>query len=325
MDYALLHQSAVVIDGHCDFLYGAVRHRRKLADDAPANRISLPKLRQGGYTAQWLAVFDQWAELSPAENAPAQMLKAIDAFYAELAEHPHVLSHAVTGAEVEQAKIDGKIACILSLEGAEPLGTDFSRLRVFHRLGLRMIGLTWNYANQVADGAGVTYPNGLTDFGRSLIPELNRLGILIDIAHLAPPGVAEVFQLTERPIIASHANAQAICPHRRNLSDPQLDQLARNDGVIGVTFVPEFISATPAEQTLETLIKHITHIRQRIGARHIALGSDFDGYAGATIGLENAGALPNLTRALADAGFTEAEIRAILGLNFLRVFKQATG
>lgn len=324
MDYSLLHQSAVIVDGHCDFLYEAVHHGRRLTEDNSGGCISLARLQQGGYTAQLFAVYDRWAELAPAQTAAGQARQAIETFYATLAEHPHSLSHATTAAHVQQAKTDSKIACILSLEGAEPLGTDFDQLHAFYRQGLRVIGLTWNYANQVADGAGVTHPHGLTDFGRALIPELNRLGVLIDIAHLAPPGVAEVFQLTRRPIIATHANAQAICAHQRNLSDAQLDQLAQNNGVIGVTFVPEFISANPAEQTLATLLKHITHIKNRIGARHIALGSDFDGYNGVTAGLEHTGQLPNLTHALVNAGFTQAEIRGILGLNFLRVFQQAT-
>lgn len=320
-----MHQNAVIVDSHCDFLYEAVHHGRRLREDPASACISLCKLKQGGHTAQLFAVYDCWAELPSDQTAAGQAGRAIDAFHAELAEHPHRLSHATTAAHVEQAKAEDKIACILSLEGAEPLGTDFDRLHAFYRQGVRVIGLTWNYANQVADGAGVTFPHGLTDFGRALIPELNRLGVVIDIAHLAPPGVDDVFQLTRRPIIASHANAQAICPHRRNLSDAQLDQLAQNDGVIGVTFVPEFISANAAEQTLDTLLKHIIHIKGRIGAGHIAIGSDFDGYSGVTAGLEHAGMLPNLTRGLANAGFTEEEIRGVLGLNFLRVFRQATG
>lgn len=307
------------------FLYEAVHLGRRLVADPSTACISLNKLKQGGHTAQLFAVYDRWAELPSDQTAAGQAGRAIDAFHAELADHPLVLSHALTAAHVEQAKAEGKIACILSLEGAEPLGTNFDQLHTFYRLGLRVIGLTWNYANQVADGAGVTRPHGLTAFGRKLIPELNRLGVVIDIAHLAPPGVDEVFQLTRRPVIASHANAQAICPHHRNLSDAQLDQLAQNDGVIGVTFVPEFISANPAEQTLDTLLKHIHHIKHRIGARHIAIGSDFDGYSGVTAGLEHAGMLPRLTGGLANAGFTEAEIKGILGLNFLRVLRQVAG
>ncbi|RME42457.1 MAG: membrane dipeptidase [Caldilineae bacterium] len=319
-----LHRNALVIDGHCDFLYESLRTGRRLADDAEAH-ITLRRLQQGGYSAQVFALFEHWAALSTPQAATVRALCAIEAFYAELESHPRLLRPARTAADIESAQAKGQIACLLSIEGAEPLAGDVRLLRTFHRLGVRSLGLVWNYRNRAADGLSVDNPGGLTDFGRALVREAERLGVLVDIAHLSPPGVDDVFRLASRPVIASHANAFAVCPHRRNLTDRQLDMLAASGGVIGVTFVPQFIAPGARQATLRQLVAHIVHIRQRIGAQHIAIGSDFEGYSGLTVGLEHAGKLPALTAALLEAGFTPSEVEGILGGNFLRVLKAVAG
>ncbi|MFQ5578895.1 MAG: dipeptidase [Anaerolineae bacterium] len=324
MNASSLHQNATVIDCHCDFLFESLRTGRRLADDT-AGHISLGKLRRGGYNAQFFAVYNRWAELPQPGGAAASAQKAIAAFRAELETHPQTLAQATTTAEIKAATAEGKIACILSLEGAEPLAGNVRAVAGMYRQGVRSIGLVWNYRNRAADGLGVKNPGGLTDFGRRLVAEMDRLGILIDIAHLAPPGVEEVFALTRRPVIATHANAQRICPAPRNLSDRQLDLLARSGGVIGVTFVPDFITPAGAPATVSQLVKHISYIKHRIGAEYIALGSDFDGYSDLTAGLEDAAQLPNLTAALVEHGYTQPEIEGLLGLNILRVFRQVAG
>jgi membrane dipeptidase len=324
VDAQNLHRDAIVIDAHCDFLYRAVLSGRRLADDTK-DHVTLTKLQQGGITAQFFAVFDHWDKLDESGEAVPRFLKAVEAFHAELDTHPGNLLQARAAADIERAKAEHKIACVLSMEGVEPVGEDLSLLSLYHRLGVRCIGLTWNYPNQVADGLGVQNPGGLTDFGRELIAEMERLGILIDIAHLAPPGVDDVFRLAQRPVIASHANAQAICNVSRNLSDRQLDLVADSGGVVGITFEPSFLDKDRERSSLHSVVQHIDYIKSRIGSEHIALGSDFEGYWGVTAELEDASKVGNITTALQDKGYADEEIRGILGLNLLRVFRDVAG
>jgi membrane dipeptidase len=148
---------------------------------------------------------------------------------------------------------------------------------------------------------------------------------MIDIAHLSPRGVDDVLQVAEGPVIDSHANAHALCSHRRNLNDAQLDALAKAGGVVCVAFVPKFITAEEGQASLEGVLDHIDHIVRRVGIDHVGIGSDFDGYDGVTRGLEDVSRLPALTAGLLRRGYDEAAVRKILGLNLLRVFRQVAG
>jgi membrane dipeptidase len=193
-------------------------------------------------------------------------------------------------------------------------------------LGVRNIGLTWSLRNALADGVFEAQTGGgLTNYGRAVVKEMNRLGIVIDIAHLAPAGVRDVLELSEAPIIASHANACAVCDHTRNLTDEQLEGLARNDGVVGVTFVQSFID--PQQATLARLLDHVDHIVRVAGIDHVGLGSDFDGYWGddQMPEIRDASDLPAITAGLLVRGYSEADVRKFLGENYLRVFRQVWG
>lgn len=323
MDAAELHESAIVFDAHCDTLHDVLAGKRRLGERSDEGHLDLPRMREGGVTAQIFALFPGREYLS--HDAARRALCLLDAFYQEQEANPDTLILITTAADIEQAKEEGKVAAVLGLEGAEALEGELGLLRVFYRLGVRNVGLTWNPRNRA--GYGVKSENkGLTEFGVELVQELNRLGVMIDVAHLAPAGVRDVLALSEGPVIASHANAKALCPHWRNLSDEQLEAIAEKGGVVGVTFVPAFLDPDEHLASLERVLDHIDHIVSVAGVEHVGLGSDFDGFSGQqTKGLEDVTKLPKITVGLLQRSYDEEEVHRILGGNFLRVFRQVVG
>jgi membrane dipeptidase len=283
-------------------------------------------LLAGGVTAQVFALFGLSSVRHRAADTPTvEVLRQVDAFYHMVGQTREQFVVATTAGAVEQARAEGKVAGILGMEGTEPLADELGLLRVFHRLGVRVVGLTWNRRNPVGDGVLVADAHGLTDFGRTVVREVFRLGMVLDVAHLAAPGVRDVVKMAEGPVVNSHANAHALCGSPRNLTDAQLDALAATGGVVCATFVPDFIATFPARASLERLLDHIDHIVRRIGVEHVGLGSDFEGYDAVMPGLEDVTCLPTLTAGLAAHGYDEPAIRSILGLNLLRVFRQLAG
>ncbi len=320
-----LHRSSVVIDFHCDSLLDARDGRRTLTERSNEGQIDVPRLSEGGVTAQ---VFALWAEPDQPARATLQAMRSLDAFYTTVDESAGALRLAVTAADVERAKADGVVAGLLSIEGADALNGELAMLRVFYRLGVRAVGLTWNHRNQAADGVAESRTGGgLTEFGVAPVREMNRLGMLVDIAHLAPRGVEDVLAISAAPIIDSHANAQSLCSHRRNLTDAQLEAVARSGGVVGVVYYPGFVHDDPQKADLDRLVDHIDHMVSVIGPNHVGLGSDFDGFMGEPppTGLEDVSRLPALTQKLLDRGHAPDDVRRILGGNWLRVLRQVVG
>lgn len=325
MNATALHKGAIVVDGHCDTLGDVLEGTRTLGERSNLGQVDLPRLKAGGVTAQIFACFvpvDQYRR-----GATRHALQRIDAFYRALEAYPNDLMLATTAADIRKAKRAGKVAGILGLEGAEPIDDSLELLRSFYRLGVRNLGLTWNFRNDVADGVfeGET-ARGLTPFGVKVIEECNRLGILIDVSHLAPAGLEDVLRVSQRPIIASHSNAAAVCNNVRNLTDEQIEAIASHGGLIGVTFVPSFLTQLYRSATIDHALDHIDHLVKTAGADHVMLGSDFDGMG--TIvpkGLEDATCFPALTAGMVARGHSEATVRKILGVNFLRVFETVVG
>jgi len=328
-----LHGSSVIFDGHCDTLI-PIRDGDRLLDERSqplpegsvtgSRHVDLPRLLEGGMTAQTFACFVRGQFLP--SDATNEALRLIDAFYRALDGNSETLMLATRAADVERAKAKGKVAGVLSLEGADALEGDLAMLRAFHRLGVRALGLTWNWRNQAADGLGESRTGGgLTEFGVALVKEANRLGVILDVAHLAPAGVRDVLKLSESPVVASHANARALCSHSRNLTDEQMEGLAASGGLIAVTCVPSFLAEDPKAASLETLLDHIDYIVKTVGVNHVGLGSDFDGFGGVLPGLEDVSRLPALTAGLVARGYSDADVAKILGGNYLRVFRQVAG
>ena len=325
MNSATLHTGSIVIDGHCDTLGDVLDGTRTLGKRSILGQVDLPRLKEGGVTAQIFACFvpvDQYRR-----GATRHALQRIDTFFQALEAHPKDLMLATTAADIRKAKRAGKVAGILGLEGAEPIDDSIELLRSFYRLGVRNLGLTWNFRNDVADGVfeGES-ARGLTPFGVKVIEECNRLGILIDVSHLAPAGLEGVLRVSQQPIIASHSNAAAVCNNIRNLTDEQIEAIASRGGLIGVTFVPSFLTIPYHNATLDHVLDHIDHLVKTAGADHVMLGSDFDGM-GTVVpkGLEDATCFPALTAGMLARGHSDATVRKILGLNFLRVFETVVG
>jgi len=330
LDANQLHHASIVIDGHCDTLLGLQMREGGLPPylkhlEGQKGHIDLERLKQGGVTAQNFACYVRPQHLP--SQATRETLRLIDLFYRFQADHTDELCLATCASDIERAKREGKVAAILSMEGAEGLEGDLGVLRMMYRLGIRWIGLTWSLRNQAGDGVHeLRTGGGLTQFGVRLVEEMNRLGMIVDIAHLAPDGVRDVFEVSQAPVVASHANAHALCPVPRNLTDKQLEQLAASGGVVGVVYVPGFITDGEDPATLDMLLDHIDHIVKVAGVEHVGLGSDFDGFFGPPpVGLEDVTCVPNITAALLRRGYDEDAVVKILGGNWLRVIRQVMG
>lgn len=321
-----LHQCAIVCDTHCDTILDLDRLGRTLGQRSSQGHIDLPRLFEGGVTAQVFALFVENKYLP--NEARRRTRNLLDRFNREIADNQERTFLATRAADIRRAKAEGKIAAILAIEGGVALEGEMEALHDFYQSGVRLLTLTWSRRNALGDGTGVENAGGLTEFGLAVVQEMNRLGMLVDVAHLAGPGVLDVLRVSQAPIIASHANARAICDHGRNLTDEQARSIAESGGLICVTFVPAFIDAHHA--TLERLVDHIEHLLRVAGEDHVGVGSDYDGFGFGDPkfqfhDLPDVSHLPRLTEAMLQRGLTEGVVEKVLGLNFLRVFGQVVG
>lgn len=323
VDARALHFDAIVVDGHCDTLGDVLEGKRTLAERSALGHVDLPRLREGGVTAQIFACFTPIHEYH--RGATRYGLRMVDALHQAIDAHPDELLLATSAADIRRAKAEGKTAAILGLEGAEPLGDSLEVLRCFHRLGVRNLGLTWNFRNDTADGV-MEGPEarGLSAFGVRVVEECNRLGMLVDVSHLAPAGLQDVLEVSQQPIIASHSNARGLFDHFRNLSDAQVEAIAQHGGLIGVTFVNGFLYHPATSATIDHVLDHIDYLVRVAGPDHVTIGSDFDG-AAMPKGLEDATRYPDLTSGMLARGHSAETVRKVLGLNFLRVFEEVMG
>ena len=322
MDAVALHRDALVVDAHADILCD-VHVRRRARETAVLRRRHLPRLRAGGFGAVVFAVY-----LTPylPEIALRESLLMIDDLRQEIAESEDEIYLARAAQDLAPDVRRGRLAALLSLEGAEPLGTDLGILRLLYDLGLRALGLTWFRRTMVADGTGEEEAGGgLTRFGRAVVRECHRLGILVDVSHLSERGFWDVMRVAEGPVIASHSNARALCEHPRNLRDEQLRALAETGGVVGLNACPDFVD--PCAPSLDRLLDHAAHMSEVMGPRHVGLGLDLleylPGYEDKRLpGLADASEAPAITAGLLARGASDGETRGLLGENWLRVWRQ---
>src|SRR4051794_1444363 len=280
------------------------------------------ELRAGGVDLQVLAVY---------ADDLREALLMIDALHEELA-RPGELALCLDGRDVEVAS--ERLRVVLALEGAAPLGPDLGVLRVLHRLGLRMLSLTWNHRNAFADGCLEERPRGLSALGREAVAEAEALGIVVDVAHLAEPGFWDVAAMTRRGLLASHTGCRAVYDHPRNLSDAQLAAVGRSGGIVGIALHPLLLGGEPS---IERAVAHVLHAVEVAGARHVALGADFCAPLAevmpaaapalfATLeGLAGPGALPRLREALLGGGLREDDVAAVLGGSLTRFLAAEVG
>jgi membrane dipeptidase len=234
-----------------------------------------------------------------------------------------------TAEELESCLRDGVLAAVLHFEGAENLGPDPGTLESLHEAGLRSLGLVWSRPNAYAHGVPFRFPAspdtgpGLTAAGRELVRECNRLGILVDLSHLNELGFWDVAGISDAPLVATHSNAHALCPTTRNLTNRQLDAIRDSDGMVGVNFAVAFLRDDGREEEdtpIETIVRHINYLVERIGIERVGFGSDFDG-AKMPQELGDASGLPKLLAALNESGYNDAALQKLAHENWLRVLR----
>lgn len=333
VDAAALHRDAIVVDGHSD-VFCDVALRRLRGETNVLNRIHLPAWREGGVNVVVTALFVE--EEHKPDRALRRAVTLLGAALDDIAETPDV-AFCTTRAEIDAAVARGQVAFVLAIEGSECLQDGVESLAVFRQLGLRVLSLTWNQRNLLAEGVGDDRANaGLTELGRRMVRRASQLGILMDVSHLAVASFWDLLEAADGPVIASHSNAMARRQHRRNLHDDQIKALAATGGTIGINFVADFVHDDQHATSIAHLIDHIDHIAALVGTEHIALGPDYVDYLPASQfglgehlpypqGLETIRHLPRLTESLIARGYDEAAIRGILGENFLRVLTRVTG
>lgn len=333
-----IHQQSVIVDAHHDILLDVFTKRNK-GLRGRLNSYWAPKLMQGGVNVQVLPVYVD-SEYLP-ESALRVTLRSIEAFHADLEDDSSIVKPAFSFADIENNLAQGRISALLGIEGVEGLGNNVDLFSTMHRLGVRVIGLTWNHRNSFADGTGEQDTGGgLTRAGFAAVREMNRLNMVIDLSHINRTCFFDVLATTDKPVIASHSNVSAIYDHPRNLTDAQIKALAKNGGVMGLLVHPGIID--PGQPTIARCVDHISYVADLVGVEHIGIGTDFmedalavpmdEEMARASMiplevlktgirGLARIEDLPNLTEELVRRGFTEDELKKILGQNFLRVFK----
>ncbi|WP_246079059.1 dipeptidase [Paenibacillus piri] len=282
-----------IFDAHCDVLSKLLEnpgldfeHEPELLD------VTLDKMKTSGIGVQNFAVY------LPEKDAGdfRRVLESVDLFHQRIASNRY-MRLIRSKDDLRLVMESGRIGVMLSLEGVDALQGNLTYVRILFQLGVRSIGVTWNHANWAADGVMEPRGGGFTAKGKQLINECNRLGIVLDAAHLSEKGFWELAELSDKPFIVSHANAKQICGHARNLNNKQITELIRAGGVMGVTFVPPFVQSEQPV-TMDKLLMHIDHICSLGGSRHIGLGSDFDGITEWIAGLEHAGKYGRLVELL---------------------------
>jgi membrane dipeptidase len=333
-----------VFDGHNDTLSAALRHpERDLTTRQTEGHIDVVRAREGGLAGGLFAMFvagdgsggpGRPRPDPPAPTGPIDPDVALRKTLHMLAllrrlEARGALRVCTSTDEVEAAMAEGALAAVPHVEGAEAV-TDLDVLEALHALGLRSLGLVWSRPNAYATGVPFTFPGtpdvgpGLTARGRELVSACDRLRIVLDVSHLNGAGFWEVLDRSERPVVASHSNAHALCPSPRNLTDAQLDALAERDGLVGLNFAVGFLredGANDADTPLETPVRHLDHLLGRMGEDRVGLGSDFDG---ATVpeALSDASRLPRLFEALEEHGWDEPLLRKVAHGNWLALLRR---
>jgi membrane dipeptidase len=346
-----------VFDGHNDVLLRLMRRsgaapERAFLEGETIGHLDWPRMRAGGFAGGFFAIFVPSEETTGVDEMMAQPSYDVPLPpVLELAPSQRVTLHMAslllrieraskgqvkvcrTAAEIRSCIEAGVLATILHIEGAEAIDPDLHMLDVLHQAGLRSIGPVWSRSNIFGHGVPFRYPSspdtgpGLTDHGRALVKACNELKIMLDLSHLNERGFWDVAKLSDAPLVATHSNAHAICPHSRNLTDKQLAAIRESRGMVGVNFATAFIrpdGRREADTPLEQMIRHMDHLIEHVGVDGVGFGSDFDG---ATIPAEigDARGLPRLVEAMRRHGYDEATLRKLCFENWIDVLRRTWG
>ena len=284
--------------------------------------VDIDKLHLGDSLAQFFALF---VDMSDTGDPLQTCLNMLDRFYTEMEQNQDVIALATNRQDLQTNRQTGKISAFLTIEEGGVLKGNMAYLRNFYRLGVRLITLTWNYPNEIGfpNIDGKDQEKGLTAFGRDVVQEMNRLGMLVDVSHLSDGGFYDVAHLSQKPFVASHSNSRSITNHYRNLTDDMIRLLATKGGVMGINFARNFLGS-PDISRVEDMVTHIRHIRNIGGIDVVAVGSDLDGIE-PELEIAHIGEMDKLRQGLEQSDFSEAEIEKIFCLNAMRVIKDTLG
>lgn len=298
-----------IVDLHCDTISRLFKNGESLLSNS--GQYDIKRAIEGGICLQYFALFTM---PDNSDAALRKMLLMINYYHTALETYDDYLSPVYSYGDLISALDQNKIGCMLHMEGAASLADNVEILDLFYRLGLRSLGLTWNHRNLLADGVGEDPEGGgLSKAGKRVVKKLEELGMVLDLAHISEKGFYDAIEIYHKPVFVTHANARALCPHKRNLTDRQLQVLAENRGLVGVTQVNDFVSEGDA--SIEKMLDHICYIADLIGVKHIALGSDFDGADDMVI--SDVSGYSKMEALLSGRGFSAEEIRGILSGNAL--------
>jgi membrane dipeptidase len=354
---------AVTVDTHADTPSEYMAHPFDLSAWNKSGQFDYARMKAGGLDAEFFAAFVPAKYAN--KGAAAYCMKIMETIHEMVDRYPSLVRFATSPAEIRSAVHDGKRAILIGIEGGHAIEDSIEVLRAFHRFGARYMTLTHVNTNNWADSSGDEEKhNGLTAFGREVVLEMNRLGMMVDVSHVSDKTFYDVIETSKAPVIASHSSARALCGAKRNMTDDMLRTLAKNGGVVQVNFYPEFLSnevlhaseardeklkpaiaalkaKDPAEgEVFEAgvrklyaenplppvpytrIVDHIDHMVKIAGIDHVGIGSDFDGISIVPVGMEDVSKLPAIPAELRRRGYSEADIRKIMGENFMRVFAE---
>jgi membrane dipeptidase len=362
-----LHFSSIVADTHDDTTQRLFSKDFDLGARNATGHIDIPRMREGGLGAIFFSIWIDGRTMGP--PAIQKALDQIDAVQQNVRKNSKDLAFARTADDVRRAHKEKKIAVLMGIEGGHMLGNDIRMVRIYSELGVRYMTLSHFYNDEWADSStDKPAHNGLTDYGKDIVREMNRQGIMVDISHVSDKTFYDALAVSKAPLIASHSSCRALCNHARNMTDDMIKALAAKGGVIQINYEKSFIDQAYkdasdkwsggvvemmdklkkqcgdddacigeklAEQekqataegklphvSWERIVDHIDHAVKLVGADHVGLGSDFDG-ASMPEGMDDVSHLPQITDALLKKGYSEADIRKILGENTLRVLAAA--
>ncbi|MFF2753814.1 dipeptidase [Psychrobacillus sp. NPDC058041] len=307
-----------IYDLHCDVLYKLARSENPIPfEDSPLLQANKKALEAGEVALQVFAVFV--SEGFPKEKQFMEAIRQIEFFHTEIVgKHDNVV--AIYKWEQLQTLQEGQIGAVLSLEGLDMIDGDIHKLKLLLSHGVKLVGLTWNGANEVADGASENSGTGLTSFGEEVIAYLNEHNIIIDVSHLSEKSFWDVLPKAKW-LMASHSNARSICDSARNLTDNQLKALVNRNSPIHVVYYPQFINNSKKSVEMQDLVEHVDHIVSLGGKHLIGLGSDFDGIGEFVFELEDASKTQNLVKQLLKS-FSTKEVEGFTSQNFGRFVYQ---
>ena len=288
-----------------------------------SGQLNLEKLAAYGPAVQIFAI---WLEPKYYPIAMRQTVKYLDYYLEQMERYKDRVGMVKRFSDILENKKQGRLSAILSLEGGEALEGEIAALRMFHRLGVRLMTLTWNHRNALADGVAERGTGGgLTTFGKAVVKEMERLGMLVDVSHLTDAGFYDVAKMAEQPFVASHSNARALARHPRNLTDEMIRALAERGGVAGINYYAPFLKDADKKMPLHGLcsdmVAHMKHMKQVGGIGCIGLGSDFDGIDTETE-MKDCSGMQLLADVMSREGFTTGEIEAVFHDNVLRVYRE---